>query len=115
LGDVASNNPGIYYYINTIKTITFNNLYLSTDDKNHIIVKKILELYPTAELINYDEIKTFQFASTCKNIILSHGSFSAIIGYLSFFSNIYYPKYELNKIWYGDMFSIKNWIKMNTE
>ena len=115
LGDVASNNPGIYYYINTIKTITFNNLYLSTDDKNHIIVKKILELYPTAELINYDEIKTFQFASTCKNIILSHGSFSAIIGYLSFFSNIYYPKYELNKIWYGDMFSIKNWIKMNTK
>lgn len=45
--------------------------------------------------------------------ILSHGSFSAVIGYLSFFSNVYYPEYELNKIWYGDMFSIDNWIKLS--
>ena len=37
----------------------------------------------------------------------------AVIGYLSFFSNIYYHEYELNKIWFGDMFSINNWIKMN--
>ena len=111
LTDVSHLNPGINYYLNTIKTISFDNLYISTDDKNHNIVKNILELYPTANLINYDEVTTFQFASTCKNIMLSHGSFSAIIGYLSFFSNIHYPEYELNKIWYGDMFSIKNWIK----
>jgi hypothetical protein len=60
-----------------------------------------------------DEITTFKFASTCKHIILSHGSFSALIGYLSFFSNIYYPEYEANKIWFGDMFSIDNWIKLS--
>ena len=59
-----------------------------------------------------DEIRTFQFGSTCKNIILSHGSFSAIIGYLAFYSNIYYPKYDENKKWYGDMFSINNWIEL---
>ena len=70
-------------------------------------------MYPNIKLIQCDELKTIQFASTCKNIILSHGSFSAVIGYLSFFSTVYYPEYELNKIWYGDMFSIKNWIKCN--
>jgi len=32
-----------------------------------------------------------------------------VIGYLSFFSNIYYPPYEKGKIWYGDMFSIPGW------
>ena len=111
LTDVAKFNPGINYYLNTIKTINFENLYISTDDKKHNIIIKILELYPNAKLINYDEITTFQFSSTCKNIILSHGSFSAIIGYLAFFSNVYYPEYEKDKIWYGDMFSINNWIK----
>jgi hypothetical protein len=95
-------------------------LYISTDDKDNNIVKELLNLYPSSQLINFDEITTFQFASTCKHIILSHGSFSAVIGYLSFFSNIYYPEYKhngyidhANKIWYGDMFCIGNWIKLN--
>jgi hypothetical protein len=88
-------------------------LYISTDDKNNDMIIKLLELYPFAKLIEYDEITTFQFASTCRHIILSHGSFSAVIGYLSFFSNIYYPEYELNKMWCGDIFSIKDWIKLN--
>jgi hypothetical protein len=113
LTDVAHLNPGINYYINAIKNIIFDNLYISTDDKNNSIIIELLQLYPSSQLINYDEITTFQFASTCKHIILSHGSFSAVIGYLSFFSNIYYPEYELNKIWYGDMFSIDNWIKLS--
>jgi hypothetical protein len=112
LTDVAQFNPGIKYYINAIKKIHFDNLYISTDEPNHNIIIDLLQLYPYLKLINYDEIATFQFASTCKHIILSHGSFSAVIGYLSFFSNIYYPEYELNKIWYGDMFSINKWIKL---
>jgi hypothetical protein len=111
LTDVAHFNPGINYYLKTIKNINFDNLYISTDDKIHNITFTLLKLYPNAKLIDCDEITTFQFASTCKHIVLSHGSFSAVIGYLSFFSDIYYPEYESNKIWYGDMFSINNWIK----
>jgi hypothetical protein len=113
LGDVKDKNPGINYYTNTIKTINFDKLYISTDSPNHNIITTLLKLYPDTKVIICDEITTIQFASTCKNIILSHGSFSAIIGYLSFFSTIYYPEYDLNKIWYGDMFSINNWIKMS--
>ena len=92
-------------------------MYLSTDDINHNIIVKLSELYPSLQIIKYDEIATFKFASTCKHIILSHGSFSALIGYLSFFSNIYYPEYELGKIWYGDMFSIDsdNWKKLGVK
>jgi hypothetical protein len=112
LTDAARWNPGITYYINAIKNINFENLYISTDDKNHTMIIELLQLYPSAKLIDYDEINTFQFASTCKNIILSHGSFSAVIGYLSFFSSVYYPEYELDKLWYGDMFSINSWNKL---
>jgi hypothetical protein len=122
LTDAALWNPGITYYLNTIKTIKFDNLYISTDDTNHDIIKNIFELYPLANLIEYDEVKTIQFGSTCKNILLSHGSFSAIIGYLSFFSNIYYPEYRhpgnidhSNNIWYGDMFHIDSWISCSTK
>ena len=113
LSDVARFNPGITYYINAIKNINFDNLYISTDDKNNNMIIELLQLYPSLQLIEFDEINTFQFGSTCKHVILSHGSFSAVIGYLSFFSNVYYPEYELNKIWYGDMFSIDNWIKLS--
>lgn len=113
LTDVAQYNPGITYYANAIKNIKFDNLYISTDDKNHNIIIELLQLYPSSQLIDYDETTTIQFASTCKDIILSHGTFSAVIGYLSFFSNVHYPIYELNKIWYGDVFSIENWIKLN--
>jgi hypothetical protein len=114
LTDAARFNPGITYYINAIKNITFDDLYISTDDKNDNMIKELLNLYPSS-LIEFDEITTFQFASTCKHIILSHGSFSAVIGYLSFFSNVYYPEYESNKMWYGDMFSIDNWIKLTVK
>ena len=115
LTDVAHLNPGITYYKNAIQGINFDNLYISTDDKNHSIVTELLQLYPSSQLFESDEITTFQFASTCRNIILSHGSFSAVIGYLSFFSNIYYPEYEPGKIWYGDMFSIDNWTKLKVK
>jgi hypothetical protein len=83
-----------------------------SDSKNHPIIKDLIKNYENSVIIDYDEIKTIQFGSTCKNVILSHGSFSAIIGYLSFFSNIYFPEYEEKKIWYGDMFSIDGWIKI---
>jgi hypothetical protein len=115
LTDVARCNPGIAYYINAIKNITFDNLYISTDEPTHSTISELLQLYPDAQLVEYDEIFTIQFASSCKNIILSHGSFSAVIGYLAFFSTIYYPEYESDKIWHGDMFSIDNWIKLSSK
>ena len=111
LTDAAHCNPGLLYYLNTIKTIQFDNLYLSTDEPNHNIIQEIKKQYPATVIIKYDEITTIQFASTCKHILLSHGSFSAMIGYLSYFSTVYYPEYEPGKIWYGDMFSIDGWVQ----
>jgi len=112
LGDVIQYNPGINYYLKAISLIHFNNMYISSDSIDHNIIKEIMNKYPQAIIILKDEIKTIQFASTCKHIILSHGSFSAIIGYLSFYSQIYYPQYDEKYIWYGDMFSINGWNKI---
>ena len=62
--------------------------------------------------VKYDEIQTIQFASTCRYIGLSHGTYSAIIGYLVFFSNVYYKNLEKDKLWHGDIFSIPDWYKL---
>jgi len=117
LTDVQEFNPGLNYYLNTINKIQFDDLYICSDDVDHNIIIEIKKKHPNTKIIKYDEIRTIQFASTCKNIILSHGSFSAIIGYLSFFSNVNYLGYQHNGydlskgIWFGDMFSIDGWIK----
>jgi hypothetical protein len=114
LGDSAHYNPGLDYYLKAISGIKYDKLYISTDDKQHPIISQIARNYPNeTHLLMYDEVSTIHFASTCKHVILSHGSFSAVIGYLAFFSDVYYPEYEQGKIWYGDMFSIDDWNKIS--
>jgi len=107
LGDVIKYNPGLDYYMKCIKKINFDNLYIASDSLNHSMIKQIMETYTKATLVNYTEVPTIQFGSTCKHVILSHGSFSAVIGYLSFFSKVYYPEYKY--MWHGDMFTNKGW------
>jgi hypothetical protein len=113
LTDAAQWNPGSPYYLKALTEVIKDkldyNLFISTDQPDHPIIHDMLAVYTQSQLINYDEITTFQFASTCKTVILSHGSFSALIGYLAFFSDVYYPMYEEGKSWYGDMFSIDGW------
>ena len=107
LGDVAQYNPGLSYYKKAIEECgPLNKIYISTDEPSHPIIQE-LQKYSNTTLLSYDEIKTLQFGSTCRFIILSHGSFSAIIGYLGFLSTVYYPPHTHR--WYGDMFSIDGW------
>jgi hypothetical protein len=113
LGDAAHWNPGLNYYLKTLSPLTFDKLYITTDQKDHDTIRQLIAAYPNATILEYDEIKTIQFASTCKHIILSNGSFSALIGYLAYFSNIYYPEIDPNNAWHGDMFSIPEWNKMS--
>lgn len=78
------------YYIRCINLLEYDNIYIGSDDFNHTVIEKIKSAYPKVIFIEKDPVETIQFGSTCKNIILSHGSFSAIIGYLGFFSNVYF-------------------------
>jgi hypothetical protein len=109
LGDVADKNPGFAYYEKVLKSLEnkgYDRIFLSSDSPSHPICQKIFMGFRNTSFIQVDEIQTIQFASTCRHVVLSHGSFSAIIGYLAFFSEVYYPAYDPEKIWYGDMFSV---------
>lgn len=109
LTDVANRNPGFAYFDKVLSSITYDNLFIASDEFDHEIVKRIVEKYPEAKMLDLDEKNTIQLASTVKHVVLSHGSFSAIIGYLSYFSDVYYAKHEAGERWYGDMFSIDGW------
>jgi hypothetical protein len=90
LTDAQQHTVGLEYFLYVLSIINYDNIYITTDDFNHYIIKEILLKYPQANVLCLNEIKTIMFASTCKHIILSHGTFSAIIGYLAFDSDVYY-------------------------
>jgi hypothetical protein len=108
LTDVAKYNPGVEYYKNCINGIEYENLFIGTDDKNHEIIKEIEREHKNVKIVEGDEIDTIQFGSTCKYIILSHGTFSAVIGYLGYESEVYYNDKE--PIWCPKgLFTNKGW------
>ena len=115
LGDVADKNPGFAYYEKVLKSLEkkgYGRIFLSSDSPSHPICQKIFTGFRNTSFIQLEEIQTIQYASTCRYVVLSHGSFSATIGYLSFFSEVYYPAYDAAKIWYGDMFSVPGFQKV---
>jgi hypothetical protein len=111
LDDASQWNPGFEYYENAIDNIKYDNLYISTDQITHPLINRIVEKY-SARLIQYNEVDTIKFASTCKYVVLSHGTFSSCIGYFSFFSQVYYPEFKNLVRWHGDIFSIAGWNKI---
>jgi len=110
LTDTRGANPGLAYYLKALSMSTFDTLYIATDDFEDDIIKGLLAAYPTAELVNKSEVETIQFGSTCKHVILSHGSFSVIIGLLSYYSDVFYPQHREGHIWYEpSAFDIPEW------
>ena len=112
LTDTKQWNVGIDYFIHCINSLKYDNIYIGSDNFNDELIKKLKTLYPSVIFIDKNPIETIQFGSTCKNIILSHGSFSAVIGYLGFFSNVYFM--NKNPKWCPlGMFMNKGFIPIN--
>tara|TARA_Y200000002_G_C22470633_1_gene574427 strand:+ start:28 stop:780 length:753 start_codon:yes stop_codon:yes gene_type:complete len=99
LGDMKDWNPGFKYYNYVLSNLKYDNIYISTEDNDHIIIKNIQNNYKNVYIMNNDLIDIFKFASTCKYVILSYGTFSALIGYLSFYSNVYCLKFCKKTAW----------------
>jgi hypothetical protein len=119
LTDVRHYSPGSKYFLKAIAATQFSTLYIASDNLEDEIIKEITAVYPNAVLFSATPIQTLQFGSTCRNIILSGGSFSAMIGMLALFSTVQYPEssnigYDSvngihNRQWCGDMFSGHGW------
>jgi len=95
------------YYENAIAKNNFENGFISSDSINHSLCQSLIQKYRLI-VVNDDEINTIMFASTCKHIILSGGTYSWLIGFFAFYAvNIYYP--QIKNKWYGNIFIFPDW------
>lgn len=112
LGDVTDVHslPFEYYdkALSNIQNIqSFDKGYISSDSIGHPICEKLIEKYDLTP-IQYDVVETIQFASTCRHLVLSHGTFSWLAGFLAYFSDdIQYPVDK--KPWHGNIFVFPEW------
>ena len=91
LQDLSKWTPDIQYYIKAIEQIgNYGTIYVSTDEEEHDLIQNLRKCYPSLKLMDKDIIETVQFASTCKYVILTFGTFSALIGWISYYSTVYY-------------------------
>ena len=95
LGDTISCNPGFKYYDKVLSSLAFTNGYIGSDSPEHEICQKLVEKYPTLQILTTNAVDTILLGSSKKYIVLSHGTFSAMIGYISNCDSIiYYPEYD---------------------
>lgn len=113
LGDLVriGKNEDIDYYIKTTEGLPTkpNYIFLCTDEQDHPFIREYANRFNNVIIVDLNECLTIQLASTCKYLILSSGTFSAVMGYLAFYSTIFYPKTKPDKIWHGDIFCIPSW------
>lgn len=130
LDDIIRFNPGYEYYDGVLSRLSFENGFISSDTIDHPICKQLIEkykltivdysdndafIYEKTSHIDptYNEILTLMFASTCKYIVCSGGTFSWMIGILSSVastpSNVYYHSSNRGSPWFGDIFVFDEW------
>lgn len=106
LDDATCRNPGFNYYDECLKQLSFTEGFISSDTPNHKIVNDLVNKY-NLQLYQNSASNTILFAKDFDNLVLSGGTFSWWIGFLSQASNILYPKNHLD--WHGDIFVYNNW------
>jgi hypothetical protein len=107
LGDVVHTNPGLEYYKNALRQIQFTGGYISSDSPNHPIVQTLIKDFNLKLFSENDPILIIDFAKNFDNLVLSKGTFSWWIGFLSKAKNIIYPINDIG--WHGDIFVFEDW------
>jgi hypothetical protein len=111
MGDVVHHNPGFNYYDSVLSKLTFETGYISSDLLEHPMCIFLINKYKLKS-VSENEVNTIMYASTCKHIILSNGTFSWLIGIFGFYSDVYYPK--MKTCWHGDIFVFSDWNEIDT-
>ena len=96
--DDSINNVTYEDYKNIIESIPYEgSIYILTTNKLHFIICKLKESYSLQFINPNNNVRCIQFCSTCEYVILSHSMLSTLIGYLSFYSYVFYFKDRSNK------------------
>lgn len=96
----------IEFYRECLKKISFEKGYISSDSPHHPNVISLSKEF-NLTIYNNPPLETINFGKNFNNLILSEGSFSWWIGFLSNAENIYYNQRE--RFWHGDIFVFPEW------
>ena len=110
LGDASAFSPGIDFFRAALARVGPDPAgCISSDSPDHPLILQLVTEFPRLRVVHSDDLPLLiLFASTFAHVVLSHGSFSAVIGFLAFDSTVYYAPY--NVAWCGDMFSQPDWV-----
>jgi hypothetical protein len=113
LGDVPDFTVGYTYYDKVLTSlIGFQQGYITSDTIQHPICQQLIQKHKLTPFLG-DEVETIMFASTCKFIVLSAGTFSWFMGLLGFYSDVYYPDYNEQPVkWHPDIY-LQKWNKIS--
>ena len=108
LGDCIKNNrvPSLDYYVKGIEQAKFDGGYISSDTPSHEIVTQLLSKF-NLNLYENGPAETINFAKDFGNLVLSNGTFSWWMGFLSKAKNIFYP--IGGPKWCGNIFVFDEW------
>jgi hypothetical protein len=104
--DKGSRIPGIECYYKAIEQTKFKTGYISSDTMDHEIVLALIDRYNLIPFFG-GAAETINFGKNFNNIVLSSGTFSWWIGFLSKAENIFYP--TGGPKWHGDIFVFDEW------
>jgi len=91
----------VEYYIEALEKLNCKGGYISSDSIGHNFCQILINRFNLMP-VSLSPIDTINFAKDFNNIILSDGTFSWCIGFLSNANNIIYNKREY--FWHGDIF-----------
>ncbi len=95
LGDyknIGKNYLGFDYYYNTIKSESFDNCYIVTDEPTHEDIKKLES--EGCKIISNSALEDYYFLRNAKKLVISHSTFSWWAAYLGDAHTIHFPVYS---------------------
>jgi len=112
LGDCIRKNrvPSADYYVKAIEQTQFDKGYISSDTPSHEIVTHLMSRF-NLTLYENTPAETINFAKDFGNLVLSKGTFSWWMGFLSKAGSIFYPKGGPR--WHGDIFVFDEWTPLD--
>lgn len=105
LDDAQQHNPGLEYYRTALKSLNYDRGFISSDSPSHPTIQRLTAEFGLVPM-NGSPIELINFAKNFKHLVLSKGTFSWWMGFLSQ-GNVIYAVGDPQ--WYGDIFVFDSW------